>query len=611
MRGDFKPGEVLVRFKRSTDPSEREAALDQRSAKALDRTGSGLTRVALPKGTTVLEAIDDFESDPTVGMVQANRLSFLTQTPTAVIPDDERFVHQWGLNNTGQGHPVAGVPERSVFGSDGADIQAPEAWARQTGSAEAVIAIMDSGVDLDHPDIEPNLWVNPDEIAGNGQDDDGNGLKDDVNGWDFADNDSSLLEASNILGADHGTHVAGIAAGALNGSGIVGVCPGCRIMVLKVGEAIDTDLDGQPDTVGIDEFSIVKAFAYAAAEGADVVNASFAAPIQYSNAERSAIARAGRKGVLTVAAAGNFAGNNDQFLFVDLGGSSKGFLPGPDVLAPVFPASYNLNTILSVGTTTDDDEYGFSTICNEVTKRRAPPCAFTNYGRVSVDVAAPGVDVLSSVPGGFDTFDGTSMSAPHAAGVAGLVISEHPNYTPFQVRNAIVASSKVLTSLRFLFALPNRKVIGSFSASDGRVDALEALTQTPTARAEFDDGTIENARPIFKRRTGRLEWPEDVNDVFRKNLKAHRIYTITLNGFSDADLDLYIWKSKTKEIWQFEQGCLGGAGRCLVQDVSAVAGRGDESVRFVVQTPGIYYIHVAAYLLQNGQYALKVASERT
>ena len=153
--------------------------------------------------------------------------------PLEVIPNDPAFDDQWGLSNTGQIHAIADPPPASSQGVADADADVSDAWSVTQGSPETVIAILDTGVDLSHPDLSPNLWVNTGETAANGIDDDGNGYVDDIDGYDFLRNDPSPQD--NAVG--HGSHVAGIAAAAANNAiGGAGVCPACKLMILRAGE---------------------------------------------------------------------------------------------------------------------------------------------------------------------------------------------------------------------------------------------------------------------------------------------------------------------------------------------------------------------------------------
>jgi subtilisin family serine protease len=284
---------------------------------------------------TVEEALEIYRNDPDVEYVEPNYRRYATATP-----DDTFFTNLWGLHNSGQ----------NVNGTNGtadADIDAPEAWDTTTGSINVVVAVIDSGVDYNHPDLLNNIWINLGEIAGNGLDDDGNGMIDDVRGWDFVDDDNNPMDAD-----DHGTHVAGtIAAEGDNDTGITGVTWTAKIMVLRF-------LDGFGQGNVADE---IEAIDYAIDKGANIINASFGSDTP-SPSERAAIVDARDAGILFVAAAGNDGSNNDSI--------------------PHYPSSYDLDNIIAVAASDQNDNL--------------PP--FTNFGFTSVDVAAPGTNTYSSKP---------------------------------------------------------------------------------------------------------------------------------------------------------------------------------------------------------------------
>ena len=242
-----------------------------------------------------------------------------------------------------------------------------------------VVAVIDSGMQLNHGDLAGNLWTNPGEIAGNGIDDDDDGYVDDVHGWDFVGDD-------NLPNDDfgHGTHVAGtLAAVGNNGIGVVGVAYSSRIMPLRV-------LDGSGQGYVSDA---VRAIDFATRHGVRVSNNSWGYTGAASQVLYDAIQAAGAAGQLVVTAAGNSSADIDAI--------------------PEYPAAYDLPNIISVAATTQDDHLA----------------VFSNYGAAGVDVAAPGEHILSTLPGGYGFADGTSMASPHVAGVAALLLAAHPTWT--------------------------------------------------------------------------------------------------------------------------------------------------------------------------------------
>lgn len=295
-----------------------------------------------------------------------------------LFPDDPRLGQQWGLYNTG--HRV---------GKAGADIGAPAAWSLAAGEP-VLIGVIDSGVDREHEDLAANIFTNPGEIPGNSIDDDGNGFVDDVHGWDFVNHDNDPRDDNG-----HGTHIAGtIAAIGNNATGVAGVTWSAKILPIKMLD--DAALGTVADAVA--------AIEYATRMGVRLTNNSWGGIVQ-SYALRSAIAAAADRGMLFVASAGNDGRNCDQH--------------------PVFPAAYDLDNIISVASTDRNDA-------------RSP---FSNFGVLSVDLAAPGSAIVSTFPGDlYVALSGTSMSAAFVSGAACLLWSRAPLMTGDEVKAAMLAS---------------------------------------------------------------------------------------------------------------------------------------------------------------------------
>jgi subtilisin family serine protease len=611
------PGEAVVRFRPGLSRAESAAAVGARGARIAERLAGGRTfaRVKLPPGQSVAQGVKQLRADPRIAEAEPNLLRFVTH-----VPNDPLFDEQWGLNNTGQAHLSSAGSGATTTGTPDADIDAAEAWDAEQGGPDTVIAVIDTGADVAHPDLAPNIWVNDGEIPGNGIDDDGNGYADDVNGWDFAENDNNLLEPDqSVFGAEHGTHVSGIAAAAIDdNTGVAGVCPQCRIMVLKIGEPIREDIDGDgipEDVMGLGLAAELEAIQYAIDMGADVVNASFGAPFLWSTMEWKAYRRLGNAGVLSLIAAGNGRGDNDLFMPLDFDGDQF-----PDTLSPIYPASYNLPGIVSVAASTDDDEYGLVSNCPFGASGEWQ-CFFTNWGRESVDVAAPGTDVISTLPNNaYDVFDGTSMAAPHVAGVAGLVKSNFERRglgaDPASVKSAILRTADRPGSFDTVRAFPpalfpQAPATGEFTRTNGRVNAARALTEEPVILAPErpSDGNIDGAKLLRRRATGDVAWPEDVNDVYRKRLRKGRRYRVVLRPDGARDLDLWVWKRGTKEIWQFSPACFGlSPGGCKLLDASAndVGEQVRERVTFRATRTGRHYIQVVAWVFNEANYSLRV-----
>lgn len=549
--------------------------------------------------TSVGDLIDRLEASPGVAYAEPNYLRYLAMTP-----NDALFDQQWGAYNSGQAHGISSS-NNTRGGVADADMDLTEAWDTQQGSADTVVAIMDSGVDVGHPDLAANIWVNEAEIAGNGVDDDGNGYRDDINGWDFADNDASLLQSTGRFeGWDHGTHVAGIVAGvANNGVGVTGVCPDCKLMVLKIFRPFDTDGDGTKDTMVGDIAAELKAFDYAMAMGADIVNGSFGGSIVSTRAERSKIKSAISSGITMVFAAGNENGDNDLLIpGLDFDGDQAS-----DMTSPAYPASYDIPGIISVAASNDSDQNGFQSACFAVLLTREWPCAFTNWGHDSVDVSAPGVDIVSTLPNdSYGVSDGTSMAAPQVAGVAGLILSAHPDYGPAEIASAIMNSADKPASLQSLLPIPDvGPVTGQFTTTGGRVNAAAALNASVVDSYPISDGNIGGARTMTGTVSDNVSWPEDTNDVFKKKLTKGSVYKATMNTIGAADLDLQIYKPGASEIWQFDDRCFNTETGCPVLFYEPTE-TGDVSIRFKAPKDGTFFFHVNAWVLNEGDYSFRV-----
>ncbi len=397
--------------------------------------------------------IDEGEADkikkkPKVKYVEPDYEVHIAET----IPNDLNL-NLWGLNNTGQ---TGGTPD--------ADIDAPQAWDIQTGSSNVVIAVIDTGVDYNHVDLAANMWTNPGEIPGNGFDDDGNGYVDDVFGYDFYNDDGDPMDDNS-----HGTHCSGtIAAVGNNGVGVVGVNWTARIMALKFLSSIGSG--------SLSDAVIAIEYAIAAKQNSVpmVAMSNSWGSGDYSEALEDAIVAANNAGILFIAAAGNNARNIDGI--------------------PFYPASYDVPNIISVAATDHNDN-----LAN-----------FSNYGPVSVDLAAPGVNILSAVPGGIYGYkSGTSMATPHVAGVAGLIKAQFPGLTYMEIKN------RILISVDFKDNLAGKML------AEGRLNARNALNGIPS----------QPAPPVgLAATTGSIQVNLDWDDNSEPELTGYKVYRSTKTG---------------------------------------------------------------------------------
>ncbi len=387
------PQELLVRFEDNATLGARDSALAAVGAKVLRRYRAIPVALVRVPGNLSMQAIaKTLAADASIRYVEPNyRREFYG------MPNDPLASQMYGLHNT-----------RQTGGTLGADIRAPEAWETTTGNTNVVIAVMDTGVKLDHVDLAPNL----------------------VQGHDFGSGDDDP-SPDPISGVEHGTHVAGtIGAAGNNGIGVAGVNWNSKIMPLKIASIV-TNVFGIEEA-GLTLDAILAALEYAVTNGVKISNHSYGGTY-FSGAEYEMIGYALAHDHLVVAAAGNSAADND--------------------VVPSYPASYNLDNIISVAATDHD----------------GLPAWFSNYGAQSVDIAAPGVDILSTYMydtiDGYEKLSGTSMASPHVAGVAGLLKSIAPWATYAMLRDALLLGSR-----------PD-PVLKNIVSSSGHLDAAAALAR--------------------------------------------------------------------------------------------------------------------------------------
>jgi len=497
----YVPGELLVRFAPKTNGAQRSKAEKTQILEVLGaasvvedyRLVPGLSHVKLPAGITVEQAMARLNKRPDIIYAQPNHYLMLCS-----IPNDQRFGDLWGMHNIGQMVCQTGTSD--------ADIDAPEAWDIKTDASAVIVAVIDSGVDYTHDDLSANMWINPGEdhepfgevtledydgVNDDGNyDPDGNPLIDDLYGYDFCriggkerDNDP---KDDDLLGG-HGTHIAGtIGARGNNGVGVTGVCWEVKIMALRLF-LNNTDFGFESDAIAC--------IGYAVDKGAKVISASWGRYRRgprmdlrpgrgpYTAALRDAIENAGKNGVLFVAAANNFGDNIDDV--------ESGY--------PFDPASYDLDNIISVMATDEDD-------------MRAvwdPPYS-SNYGAVSVDLAAPGTCILSCWPwhveeenGKYLKGQGTSMSTPHVSGACALIWAINPTLSHLEVKGIILSTVDVKSNLED----DPDPLIGRTCVTGGRLNLGRAAEVASDYAPVFSVKDTEGER---------VAWFDNVGNVFVK-----------------------------------------------------------------------------------------------
>lgn len=380
-------------------PAEPATKIDTSLEKVLDEN-------------TVLIKTNDVET--TLQALKSNENVVYAQPNYRLYTASEDAINSklWAMENKGQ--IINGTQ-----GNEKADLNIQAAWDITRGSEDVVVAVLDTGIDITHPALAGNIWVNTDEQS-NGSDSDGNGYIDDINGWDFVNNDSSVFDKAEI--DEHGTHMAGIIAA--NGqNGVYGVAPNVKIMPLKV---MENDSGYTSD--------IIEAIGYAEANGAKIVNCSFAG-LDYNPALEDAISKSD---MLFVTAAGNFATSTDDLV--------------------AFPACYDCKNIISVGASDNTGSIA----------------ALSSYGDL-VNVYAPGTGIYSTLPDEqYDFKDGTSCSAAYVSGIAALLYSEYPELTAEQAKEAICTK-------------PNGDEMQILSNSETQLDAKAIL--------DFDVANAKSSMP--------------------------------------------------------------------------------------------------------------------
>ncbi len=322
--------------------------------------------------------------------------------------------------------------------TEGIDINIEDAWDIYQGSGkEVIVAVVDTGIDYTHEDLKGHIWTNDDEIAGNGIDDDGNGYIDDVYGWNFYNNSNKVYTGSDD---DHGTHGAGtIIAESNNGTGIAGIVQSDNVKVMSVKALGGADGSGTTE-------AIIKAIMYAEANGASICNLSLGTS-QNDEAIYKTIANSN---MLFVVAAGNDGADIDK--------------------TPSYPASYDLDNIITVANLNYDGNLHYS----------------SSYGETSVDIAAPGSYILSTTTNNsYSYMSGTSMSAPMVSGAAALVYSHFEDITLANVKEILLSSATPLDSLESSVSTGGMLNVGAALSFD--LDNLSGEEWEEKTPLEYED----------------------------------------------------------------------------------------------------------------------------
>ncbi len=475
---EYAMGQILVGFHQVEETGvpaveELSGLIEGSQARALGDYGVYLLK--LPDGLRPEEAIAAVQGKPGVEYAVFDGIK---EKPLLNTPNDPDFLRMWGMQNTGQ-------TVNGTAGTAGADTSVTSAWNTTTGSSTVLIAVNDTGIDITHPDLAANIFVNTGEIPNNNVDDDNNGYIDDVNGWNSIAGDGDVSD-----GYGHGTHVAGtIGAVGDNGIGTVGVNWNVKILPVKIFSDAGFTLDS----------AIIEGLNYAVSMGASVSNHSYGGG-SVTAALQAAFDNAELAGHLVVAAAGNSSLNTDFFR--------------------QFPTAMQNDNIICVAATNQLDQLA----------------GFSNFGRNSVDIGAPGVNIWSTTPQGgsllyasdYDFSDGTSMASPMVAGAVALLRSVAPAAPVKTIIDAIYNGADPLPTLG------NRVSTGS------RLNISGALQQLQVASFSVSPGTIsENDGPgaatlTIRKQTAAINLPLSLDIV------VNDLSEVTLPGITGNTLTVTI-----------------------------------------------------------------------
>lgn len=450
------PGEFVVKLKPGMMRMSTQALSSQLNGFVTQKI-SGQDIVVVKKAVfqTNDSAVKSLNENPMVEIAEPNFIYRINKAPS-----DPMYAQTWGLGNVGQSDP------KNQVGVAGIDINAERAWEIQTGTREKIIAVIDTGIDHTHPDLVDNMWQNEAEAKGTtGVDDDNNGVVDDIYGYNAITNSGNSKDDQG-----HGSHCAGtIGARANNGIGVAGVNWNVRMMSVKFLDA------GGSGSLA----DAIKAIDYATKMGAHVMSNSWGGG-GFSQTLLDSIERSNAAGAVFIAAAGNEYNNNDN--------------------SPTYPSTYQVANVISVA----------------AIDNRGAKADFSNYGKKTVHLGAPGVNVMSTTGGGYKSYSGTSMATPHVAGVAALLWANEPNLTATEIKARLVATTRPLASMK------------GKTRTGGMVDAYGALTNTQAPPDVNDPSNWATVAMDFKSES---PYKPNTNQTFELSVPGAKEFAIYFDKF--------------------------------------------------------------------------------
>lgn len=451
------PGEFVVKLKPGMMRMSTQALSTQLNGFVTQKI-SGQNIVVVKKAVfqTNDSAVKSLNENPMVEIAEPNYIYKINKAPT-----DPMYSQTWGLGNIGQADP------KNQVGVAGIDINAERAWEIQTGTREKIIAVIDTGIDYTHPDLVDNMWTNDAEKNGTaGVDDDNNGVVDDIYGYNAITGTGNAKDDQG-----HGSHCAGtIGARANNGIGVAGVNWNVRMMAVKFLDA------GGSGSLA----DAIKAIDYATKMGAHVMSNSWGGG-GFSQTLLDSIQRSNDAGAIFIAAAGNEYNNNDN--------------------SPTYPSTYQVANVMSVA----------------AIDNRGAKADFSNFGKKTVHLGAPGVNVMSTTGGKYASFSGTSMATPHVAGVAALLWANEPNLTAAEVKARLIATTRPLASMK------------GKTRTGGMVDAYGALTNT---QAPPDLNDPSNWATVAMNYASASPYKPNTNETYEISVPGAKEFAIYFEKFN-------------------------------------------------------------------------------